>query len=57
MNYNRRRSCPSCGEAMRLARTLPKLGNLAELYTFECRSCGVSETIEAELQDREVAPV
>ncbi len=57
MNHKRQRECPSCGETMQLARTLPKLGGLPELYTFECRSCGVSETIEAELQDRDVVPV
>ena len=50
------RSCPSCGKAMRLARTIPKLGGLPELHTFECRPCGVSETTEAELLELEAAP-
>jgi hypothetical protein len=38
--------CPFCAQAMRLARTTSRFGDLPELYTFECRACGVSH-IEA----------
>jgi hypothetical protein len=38
--------CPSCAHIMRLARITPRFGELPELYTFECRACGVSH-IEA----------
>jgi hypothetical protein len=34
--------CPSCAQTMRLARTTSRFGNLPDLYTFECRACGVS---------------
>jgi hypothetical protein len=34
--------CPSCAQMMRLARTTSRFGNLPDLYTFECRACGVS---------------
>jgi hypothetical protein len=34
--------CPSCAQIMRLARTTSRFGNLPELYTFECRACGLS---------------
>jgi hypothetical protein len=33
--------CPSCAQIMRLARTTSRFGNLPDLYTFECRACGV----------------
>jgi hypothetical protein len=36
--------CPSCGAAMRFVRSIPRIGGLAELQTFECRACGVSIT-------------
>jgi hypothetical protein len=38
--------CPSCAQIMRLARTTSRFDDLPELYTFECRACGVSH-IEA----------
>jgi len=34
--------CPSCAQIMRLARITSRFGNLPDLYTFECRACGVS---------------
>jgi hypothetical protein len=34
--------CPGCGQVMRLARITSRFGNLPDLYTFECRACGVS---------------
>ena len=40
--------CPSCGAAMRYTRSVPKLGGLPELQTFECRAYGVSITEAAE---------
>jgi hypothetical protein len=33
--------CPSCGQMMRLARTTSRFAELPELYTSECRACGV----------------
>jgi len=38
--------CPSCAQIMRLARMTSRFGELPDLYTFECRACGVSH-IEA----------
>jgi hypothetical protein len=40
--------CPSCAQIMRLARITSRFDDLPELYTFECRACGVSR-IEAAL--------
>ena len=34
--------CPACGQVMRLARITSRFGDLPDLYTFECRACGVS---------------
>jgi hypothetical protein len=34
--------CPSCGQIMRLARITSRFFDLPDLYTFECRACGVS---------------
>jgi hypothetical protein len=44
--------CPSCGRLMRHNRTIPGLGALPELYTFECRSCGVVLTEAAQPGER-----
>ena len=30
-------ACPSCGRALRFARTVPGVGSLAELQIFSCR--------------------
>jgi len=38
--------CPGRAQTMRLARITSRLEDLPDLYTFECRSCGVSH-IEA----------
>src|SRR5262249_16985695 len=38
--------CASCSRTMQLARTTSRFGDLPDLYTFECRACGVSH-IEA----------
>jgi len=37
-------NCPHCAKPMRLARTIPRLGGLPELRTYECRACGVTFT-------------
>jgi hypothetical protein len=31
--------CPVCDEPMHLRKTLPGLGGLPEVHTFECRRC------------------
>ena len=38
--------CPACAQVMRLARLTSRFGDLPDLYTFECRACGVTH-IEA----------
>src|SRR5262249_10433655 len=38
--------CASSSRTMQLARTTSRFGDLPDLYTFECRACGVSH-IEA----------
>jgi hypothetical protein len=39
-------TCPSCGKSMRFARTVPKIGDLPEMQTFECRLCRLAITAE-----------
>jgi hypothetical protein len=34
--------CPSCAQVMRLAGITSRFDDLPDLYTFECRGCGVS---------------
>jgi hypothetical protein len=41
-------ACPSCGRALRLARTVPGAGGLAELQTFSCRECSLWVTEAAD---------
>ena len=36
--------CPSCAQIMRLARVTSRFGNLPDVYTFECRGCGVTQS-------------
>jgi hypothetical protein len=46
--------CPSCAQIMRLARITSRFGDLPDLYTFECRPCGVSHiepTLSASTMD------
>ena len=38
--------CPSCAQAMRLARQTRRYKGLVDLYTFECRKCDMSHTAE-----------
>jgi hypothetical protein len=33
--------CPMCARVMKLSRTMPRVGGLPELQTFECRPCAV----------------
>ena len=39
-------TCPCCGQTMCFARTVPKLGDLPEMQTFECRLCRLAVTAE-----------
>ena len=41
-------ACPSCGRALRFARTVPGTGGLAELQTFSCRECSLWITESAD---------
>jgi hypothetical protein len=41
-NTPRRPHCLACAQVMRLARITSRYGDLPDLYTFECRACGVS---------------
>jgi hypothetical protein len=34
--------CPGCAQIMRLAGITSRFDDLPDLYTFECRGCGVS---------------
>jgi hypothetical protein len=45
-------ACPSCGRALRFARTVPGTAGLAELQTFSCRECSLWVT---ELADEQPA--
>ena len=47
--------CPSCAQIMRLARITSRFGDLPDLYTFECRACGVSH-VEAGCSVAELEP-
>jgi predicted RNA-binding Zn-ribbon protein involved in translation (DUF1610 family) len=38
--------CLSCGNVMKLLRTVPRLGGLPELVVFVCPSCNEVETKE-----------
>jgi hypothetical protein len=33
--------CLSCGKVMRLARTIPAIGAVPELRTYDCNACGI----------------
>ncbi len=39
-------TCPCCGQIMRFARAVPKVGDLPEMQTFECRLCRLAVTAE-----------
>jgi C4-type Zn-finger protein len=39
--------CAICAQPMQLVRQTPRFGELSDLYTFECRSCGLRHTESA----------
>jgi hypothetical protein len=41
-------ACPSCGRALRFARTVPGTDGLAELHTLSCRECSLWITESAD---------
>ena len=41
-------TCPSCGRALNLARTIPAANGLAELQTLNCRECSLWITESAD---------
>src|SRR6516162_11932694 len=41
-NTPRRPLCPSCAQIMQLVRATSRFEELPDLYTFECRACGLS---------------
>ena len=45
--------CPRCGKPMRFARSIPGIGSLPELWTFECRECAEATTEAKEPADDE----
>jgi hypothetical protein len=47
--------CPSCAQIMRLDRITSRFDDLPDLYTFECRACGVSH-IEAGCKVADIVP-
>ena len=47
--------CPSCAQIMKLARVTSRFDDLPDLYTFECRACGVSH-IEAGCKVADLEP-
>jgi len=47
--------CPGCGAPMRFSRTVPLIGGLPEMQTFECRRCHLAVTAEQVLQFAEFA--
>jgi hypothetical protein len=36
--------CPDCREAMKLVKTIPRLGGLPEIIVFYCSRCKQAET-------------
>lgn len=36
--------CPDCREPMKLVKTIPQIGGLAELFVFYCSHCKKAET-------------
>jgi hypothetical protein len=47
--------CPSCGSAMKFARSFPNFGAREALQTFECKKCSVALTTEEVLERFELA--
>jgi len=38
--------CRRCSHAMKLVRTIPKLGGLPQLNVYRCAECGAVKTVE-----------
>jgi hypothetical protein len=53
----KRSLCPSCGQTMRLARITSRFGDLPDLYTFECRACGVLRVEAEETATNAASPI
>ena len=49
-NTPRQPLCPSCAQMMRLVRTTSRFEGLGDLYTFECRACGLSHIEVAHIE-------
>jgi hypothetical protein len=49
--------CPSCAQTMRLARITSRFGDLPDLYTFECRACGVLRVEAEEAATNAASPI
>jgi hypothetical protein len=47
--------CPSCAQIMQLARVTSRFDDLPDLFTFECRACGVAH-IEAGCKVADLEP-
>jgi transposase-like protein len=45
MKHHPDTECPNCGNAMRLAHTVPKFGGLPELQSFRCFYCNEVLTV------------
>jgi hypothetical protein len=45
-------ACPSCGGALRFARTVPEMEGLAELQILSCRECSLWITESADEHPR-----
>jgi hypothetical protein len=50
ISTDRLAACPCCGRSMRFERTVPKVGDLPEMETFECTLCRLAVTAEQVLQ-------
>ena len=47
--------CPNCGKPLRFVRSLPRLGGLPELHTFECKACGITYTEAEDVESEDLA--
>jgi hypothetical protein len=43
-------TCERCDRAMKLVRTIPKLGGLPQLNVYRCAECGAIRTVELVLR-------
>jgi hypothetical protein len=49
-------ACPSCGGALRFARTVPGSEGFTDLQTFSCRECSLWITESADEHPRQSKP-